>query len=55
MVVYIVLRSWHSGVDIDSVHHSEDTANDRASYINVGVALGSMGGLGAAVEKYEVQ
>ncbi len=55
MVVYIVLRRWHEGVDIDSVHHSEDAANDRASYINIGVALGNMGGLGATVEKHEVQ
>lgn len=55
MTVWIVVRGWHEGSDIDSVHFKEETAQDRASYINIGVCVGNMGGLGATVEKHEVQ
>lgn len=54
MTVYIVVRRWQEGSDIDSVHFKEETAQDRASYINIGVCMGNMGGLVATVEKHEV-
>lgn len=55
MTVWIVIRCWPEGSDIDSVHFKEETARDRASFINIAVCMGTAGGIGATVEKYEVQ